>query len=68
MPVFHSFVYLKILFNVYFWGRERQSMSRGGSEREIQNPKQALGSELSAQSSMWGSNSLTMRSEPKPDA
>ena len=40
-------------------------MSRGGAEREgdkTQNTKQAPGSELSAQSPMWGSNSPTVRS------
>ena len=38
---------------------ERQSMSGGGAEREThtQNPKQAPGSELSAQSPMQGLNS-----------
>ena len=36
--------------------RERQSMSGGGAERETQNRKQAPGSELSAQSLMWGLN------------
>ena len=53
-----------------FWGLERQSMSRAGAERETQNLKQAPGSELSAQSLMWGWNSQTMRScpEPKSDA
>ena len=46
---------------IYF---ERESMSRGGAEkeRETQNWKQAPDSELSAQSLMWGSNSRTMRS------
>ena len=50
--------------------RERQSVSRGGAERETQNPKQAPGPELSAQSPMQGSNSRTTRSwpEPKSDA
>ena len=44
--------------------RQRQSMSRGGAkrERETQNLKQAPGSELSAQSPMWGMNPPTMRS------
>ena len=39
-------------------------------ERETQNPKQAPGSELSAQSPMQGSNSKTVRSwsELKLDA
>ena len=43
-------------------------MSRGGTEREgeTQNPKQAPGSELSAQSPTRGSNSRTVRSWPEP--
>ena len=42
-------------------------MSGGGveTERETQNPKQAPGSEVSAQSPMWGSNSRTVRSLPE---
>ena len=40
---------------IYFW--ERQSASRGRSrERETQDPKQAPGSELSAQSLTLGSS------------
>ena len=35
---------------------------RGQREGETQNPKQAPGSELSAQSPTWGSNSQTARS------
>ena len=44
---------------IYFFERERQCVSRGGAERdgETQNPKQAPGSELSAQSPIQGSNS-----------
>ena len=45
--------------------RERETeREQGGAEREreTQNPKQAPGSELSAQSAMWGSNSQTTRS------
>ena len=42
--------------------RERTSKQGRGREREPQNPKQAPGSELSAQSRMWSSNSLTVRS------
>ena len=34
----------------------------GQKEREIQNPKQAPGSELSAQSPIWDSNPPTVRS------
>ena len=47
-------------------------MSGGGAEREgeTQNPKQAPGPELSAQSPTPGSNSQAVRScpEPKSDA
>ena len=51
-------------FNVYLFLRERDTLSGsgGGAERETQNPKQALGSEMSAQSPMQGSHSQTMRS------
>ena len=35
-------------------------------ERETQNLKQAPGSELSAQSLTWGSNSKVTRSGPEP--
>ena len=44
--------------------RERQSVSRGRAEkeRETQNLKHALGSELSAERPMRGSNSWTARS------
>ena len=47
--------------------RERQSASRAGAqrERETQNPKQAPGSELRAESPKLGSNSRTMRSRPE---
>ena len=47
------------IFNVYLYlrERERERMSRGGAEREeTQSPKQAPGSELSAQSPTQGSN------------
>ena len=37
----------------------------GQRERETQNPKQAPGSELSAQSLTWGSNPWTVRSRPE---
>ena len=53
MPVFHSFVYLKI-FLMFIFGREREC--EPGRVREGDTESQALGSELSAQSSMWGSN------------
>ena len=56
-----------LIFNVYLFfervrERERQSVSRKGAERETRNPKQAPGSELSAQSLTWGSNPQTVRS------
>ena len=57
---FLMFIYFKkFLMFIYFWGRERQSMNGGGSEREgdTQNRKQAPGSELSARSPTRGSNS-----------
>ena len=50
---------------MFIFERERETeceWGEGQRERETQNPKQAPGSELSAQSLMWGSNSRTMRS------
>ena len=41
--------------------REKQARE-GQREREVQNPKQAPGSELSAQIPTWGSNPPTVRS------
>ena len=64
----YSFYPKKFLMFIYSWGK---SMSRGGAEREeTQNPKQAPGSKLEAQSLMWGSNPQTVRPwpEPKSDA
>ena len=58
-------VVFKTFFYVYFW--ERESVSGVGAEREGDTePKTALGSELSAQSLMRGSNPQTMRSWPEP--
>ena len=45
---------------------DRAWAAEGQRERETQNPKQALGSELSAQSLTWGWNSWTMRPWPQP--
>ena len=42
--------------------REREKAGEGQREREIQNPKQAPGSELSTQSLVWGLNPQTVRS------
>ena len=54
---------------IYFEGerereRERERINGGGAEREreTQNPKWVPGSELSAQSPTWGSNSRAVRS------
>ena len=57
----------KYFFNGYLFLRDRVQVREGQRERETQNPnpKQAPGSELSAQSSMWGSNSQTARSCPE---
>ena len=49
-----------IIFNVL--ERDRLKAGEGQRARETQNPKQAPGSELSAPSPTWGSNSLTVRS------
>ena len=48
-----------IFFNVYLFLRERDRAQAGEGQRdtETQNPKQAPGCELSAQSPTWGSNS-----------
>ena len=55
-------VYL-FIFNVYLFLRARQSVpGEEQRERETQNPKQAPGSELPAQSPMRGSNPQTARS------
>ena len=55
-----------IFCNVYLFERERERdrvrMGEGQRERETQNPKQAPGSELSAQSPTWGSDPQTARS------
>ena len=62
MPTYVSF----FLMFIFERERERESVrvSRGGAEREkeTENQKQALGSELSAQSPTRGSNSQTARS------
>ena len=42
-------------FNVYSFF-QKESVSRGGTEGETENPKQAPGSELSEHSPTWGSN------------
>ena len=52
-------------FNVYLFLKERETeREQEGEDRdkETRNPKQAPGSELSAQSPTWGSNSRNVRS------
>ena len=53
---------------IYYWETERDRAWSGEGPRdgETQNPKQAPGSELSAQSPTRGSNSQTARSWPEP--
>ena len=46
-------------FNLLLRQRETEHEQRRGRERETQTPKQAPGSELSAQSAVQGSNSQT---------
>ena len=54
--------FLMFIFERKTW----HEWGEGQRERETQNLKQAPGSELSAQSPMWGSNPPTVRSWPKP--
>ena len=51
------YTFLKFIYFERERKRERVTTSRGGTERESQ-----AGSALSAQSPMWGLNSLTVRS------
>ena len=66
---FEFFFFSMFLF-IFETERDRAWVRKGQRERETQNRKQAPGSEPSAQSPMWGSNSQTVRSwsEPKSDA
>ena len=61
MRLFSSDV-LIIFFNVDLFLRETVRAGEGQRERETQNPKQAPGSELSAQGLTQGWNLRTMRS------
>ena len=62
------FIFEKILkiFIQFLRERDRMQVGKGQRERETQNLKQAPGSERSAQSPTWGSNSRTVRSWPEP--
>ena len=59
-----NFILLKKFFYVYLFLRKkkRAQAGKGQRERKTQNLKQALSSELSAQSPTQGSNSWTVRS------
>ena len=63
-----TFFLFKKIFLIFIFERERDraQVGEGQRERETQNPKQAPGSELSAQSPTWDSNSRTARSSPEP--
>ena len=45
---------------IYFWERDRVQTGEGQKEKGAQNLKLVLGSELSAQSPMWGLKSQTV--------
>ena len=61
LPIFFLFVCFDFLKYLFIF--EKESVSRRGQrERELQNPKQVPGSELSAQSPTQGSNSWAARS------
>ena len=50
------------MFYLFLREREKEQAGEGQRERETQNLKQAPGTELSAQSLMWGLNLWTVRS------
>ena len=64
--IYRLFTY-RFFLNVYSFLRDRDRMwvEEGQRERERLNPKQAPGSQLSAQSPMPGSNPRTVRSWPE---
>ena len=59
--------FVVFFFDIYLFliDRDRVRAGEGQREGETQNPKQAPGSEPSAQSPTWGSNSQTVRSGPE---
>ena len=64
LPLILNAIYLFMYVFMYLFierGRERVQAGEGQRKKETQNSKQAPGSEVSAQSLMWGSNSWTMR-------
>ena len=57
-----GFVFKMFFFNIYSFLRDIEHEWGRGRERETQNPRQAPGSEPSAQSPTWGLNSQTASS------
>ena len=62
----HIIIIKKYFFYLFLRDRGRVWAGEGQRERETQNPKQAPGSELLAQSPTWGLKSQTVRSWPEP--
>ena len=67
-PFGFSLFSLTSFLSLFIFERERERTSGRGAEREreAQNLKQDPGSEPSAQSPTWGSNSQAVRSRPEP--
>ena len=61
----HLFFFLSLFVFERERERERERAGERQRERETQNLKQVAGSELSAQSPMWGSNPQRARSWPE---
>ena len=59
--------FFNFLMFIYFGEREREREQAGERqrERETQKPKQAPGSEPSAESQTWGSSPCALRSRPE---
>ena len=62
---FSFFLNFFFLMFIHFWETERDKACVGAETGRHRNPKQAPGSELSAQSPMLGSNPWTVRSWPE---
>ena len=59
-------IFILYFLHLFIFDRDRAQVGEGQREKETRNPKQAPGSELSAQSPTQGSNSQTTRSWPEP--
>ena len=62
MAPFFKFFFFFFFYILFIFDRERAQVEEGQKEAETQNPKQAPGSKMSAQSPTTGSNSQTTRS------